>query len=128
MSFEFVTAEPVKRNVPGRTAEPNPFTDVIADIALKVDDAGKPLARKFVLDVPGNEDEKFKIMAKVRRQLTKAGHDNDPEVTVFCDFAPHVTGHGVAKKTHTDKCVVTFWTVKRQLRPRAGSDEATPTE
>lgn len=123
--FEFVDAEPIPAapSGGGRVAEPNPYTDVIASIALKVDKKGKPLAKAFILSHGEDADSAGKAVRKVRRQLSDAGDNNTPRVTVPTRDKPYTdskTGELVPGKT-----LITFWTVARQERPRKPKTEVT---
>jgi len=80
--LDFAPAKPVKqtRNVANtREKMENPFTAVIAEIALQMDADG-PVARSYVREY--EEDGKKTALNRDRRQLSEAGHDNDPMVTV----------------------------------------------
>jgi hypothetical protein len=114
MSFDFADAAPVKTTGGGRKAADNPFTEVVSAIALKVDDKGKPLAKAFTLNHENTDEDRKKSIEKVKRQLSTAGEKNDPQVTVMSNATPvQVKGKDSATVT-----VITFWTVKRQIRPR----------
>lgn len=118
MTFEFEPAQPVKRKNTGRNVEPNPFSEVVGSIALKIDDAtSKPQALSFKLDHPTDQDEKLRAYGKVRRQLTKAGQENDPKVTVNTDF----------NQVEDDTTLVTFWTIPYTQRTRK-SEESTASD
>src|ERR1700733_11000603 len=88
-ALTFEDAEPVKRNVVGRTAEPNPFVDIVSSIALKTDETtGKAVAKSFVVPTGTyDEDDKpaddtARAFRKVLRQLSDAGNLQTPQVTV----------------------------------------------
>lgn len=123
MSFDFQDAEPVAVTGTGRKAAPNPFTDVIASIAMKTGENGKPLAKAFVAEAL--PDDRATAEGRIRRQMGEAGAANDPAVTVrlHIEDIPQ-TGKGAAA-SKVEKFKVTFWTVKRQTRPRTASAEST---
>jgi hypothetical protein len=97
----------------GRTKEPNPYTKVIAEIALKVDPkTDKPLAKGFLM----NDDDTLKAnVSKAKRQLADAGKDNTPAVSVISKYVPAVDGKG---KPVAGKVLFSFWTGPQQKRPR----------
>lgn len=111
----FEEAEYVKPEGTGRKADPNPFLDVVADIALKTDPkTGKPVARATVIEhVEGDRD---KAVGRIKRRLSEAGAQNDPPVSVPAVARPVV--NPVNKKESATKTRITFWTTKRQERPR----------
>lgn len=114
MTIVFADAKPLTVAGPGRTAEPNPFTEVIKEIALVTDKEGKPVAKSFTVTHEPTEDARKAAIAKVKRQTSKAGEKNTPQVTVYVAGTPvQVKGKDSATET-----TVTFWTVKRQSRPR----------
>lgn len=107
---------------PGRSKDPNPFTTsgVIAEIALKVDGKGKPLAKAFSIthgDVTKDNGKDCKLVAgRYKRLLSEAGDANSPAVTV----KSVVTSKGSSKTEST----ITFWTVKKIKHAK----KETPTE
>lgn len=113
MSLNFVEVTPPARNNPGRTAEPNPFIDAIARIALKEKD-GKPVALAYTLDHDADPKKREQAIEKVKRQLTNAGQANEPKVSVQKDIVPVK----VAGKDSPSKSIVTFWTTPFIARPR----------
>jgi hypothetical protein len=123
MSYEFQDSAPVKIQGTGRKAEPNPFTDVIKAIALKttkVDGKDTPVAKSFT---EKHEDgARDKTVARIKRLLSEAGAANDPAVTVPSAATP-VQVKGKDSNTET---VITFWTVKRQVRTRKPADPTAP--
>jgi hypothetical protein len=129
MSFEFQDAEPIKVQGTGRKAEPNPFTEVIAAIALKtkvVDGKVVPVAKAFTLTHEGTEEARKTAIARTKRQLSDAGAANDPAVTVPSTPAPVKVGPKGKEKDSATETVVTFWTVKRQTRPRKTVTDGAP--
>ena len=116
---------------PGRAAEPNPYTEIVQAIALEVTTDGKPVAKAFQIEHPSRTSEKpedvtelKRIEAKIKRQFSLAGEQSSPKVTVKSDISP-VT-NPVNGKASATKSVVTFWTVKRQERPRKPKTVETP--
>jgi adenine-specific DNA methylase len=130
--MDFIEAEYVApAGGPGRSKAENPFTDVIADIALKLDPNGKPLARALVFEHEDRsaEDSNFKRLVNgFKRQLSDAGANNDPQVTVMSVITP--VANPVNKKESATKSKLTFWTVKRQTRTKKsnGADGSTSNE
>jgi hypothetical protein len=113
MSFSFTDAAPVSLAGPGRAAEPNPFSEIVKSIAMKVDDAGKPIAKAFKLPFGKYEDDKpaddkAREFRKAMNQLARAGYLCNPQVTV----RKHIEGDGKGMAT------VTFWTVEKIHKPR----------
>jgi len=101
---------------PGRGKTPTGYEDVIAEIALKKDANGKPVARAFVIEHPArgteNADQNTEIERienKVKRDLSKTGKANDPRVTVRSVIQPLV--NPVNQKPSATKSRVTFWTI-----------------
>lgn len=123
MSIVFEAATPPARNNPGRTPEPNPYTDAVAKIALKTDKDGKPLALSFTLDHDSDPGKAKPVLEKARRQLSLAGKNHDPRVSVNISMSPVV----VNGKTVSHKTVITFWTVKYVERKVTKKDDNTPT-
>ncbi len=119
MSLTFNDAEPVN-TVAGRKAEPNPFHEVIANIAGRTDNGGQPIAKSFVLEheeVKTAEDRE-KHIGKTRRQLADAGNRLDTPVTVRIHAEPVTKGPKGRETESSTQTKITFWTVKKQLRPR----------
>jgi hypothetical protein len=105
-NLTFDDADVVVNTNGGRNKEFNPYTDVIAAIALKTNpETGKPVAKKFVLTTPKDESDKT-ALARVRRQLSDAGKNNDPSVSV--QVRDEATGTGTN--------AITFWTIKRIVK------------
>ena len=128
MTINFVPTEPVARTGgPGRTAEPNPFTDAVQSIAMKTNPkTGKPLALEFNTDHANrgnNADQYTKWEGKLKRQLSQAGAASTPPVTVISAIEPVKTGPKGKEVDSPIKSTVTFWTVARQLRPRKPRSE-----
>jgi hypothetical protein len=120
MTIVFADAKPLTVAGPGRTAEPNPFTEVIKAIALVKDKEGKPVAKSFTVTHEGTEEARKSAIAKVKRQTSEAGKKNTPAVTVYVSGTPvQVKGKDSATDT-----LITFWTVDRQSRPRKPKDAA----
>lgn len=125
--MEFRDAEYIApKGGPGKTAEPNPYTDIVSQIALKLNAKGKPVAKVATL-THENADARKTDIAKAKRQLSQAGEKNDPLVTVpSVDFPVKLPIKGKKfnpedETTYTlsdTQTEVTFWTVKRQTRPR----------
>lgn len=97
----------------GRTKEPNPYTKVIAEIALKTDPkTDKPLAKGFLM----NDDDTLKAnVSKAKRQLADAGKTNEPAVSVISKTTTALDGKG---KEIAGKVLFSFWTGPQQKRPR----------
>lgn len=116
----FQDAKPVK-GTSTRTAEPNPYANIVQAIALKTDSDGDPVAKAFTETVT-DADAAEKFIAKVKRQLSEAGAKSDPKVTVRTHHTVSEDGKNIA---------ITFWTVPRQERPRkdknASPDPSTQT-
>lgn len=130
MTIVFADAKPLTVAGPGRTAEPNPFTDVIKAIALVTDKEGKPVAKSFTVTHEGTEEARTKAVRKIKSQTSKAGEKNVPAVTVYVVGTPAKTGPKGKETDSATDTVITFWTVKRQSRPRtpaAAPAVATPT-
>jgi hypothetical protein len=122
MTITFEDAAPVKSSAPGRPARPNPFTEVIAAIALKTDTEGKPLAKSYIEKHTAGEREK--VVKRVKRELSAAGHANNTAVTVCSSAEPVKTGaKGKEVDSETDTRI-TFWTTKLQVRPRKPKTDA----
>lgn len=123
--YTFEDATPVKVEGTGKKPQPNPFTDVIAAIALKVKD-GKPVAKSFPVVVTGDNDEvkaanRKTLENRIRRQMSEAGEKNSTPVTVRTAFADAKNEKG---EPIPDTVRVTFWTVKRQSRPKPATQTA----
>jgi hypothetical protein len=126
MNFEDATYVAPKGG-PGKTADPNPYTDVIKLIALKQDDKGKPIAKKFTISHAATPDARKQAVNKAKRQLSNAGKGNYPAVTVPSVEVPvklPIKGKKFDENdptTYTEsdsQTQVTFWTVPRQVRTR----------
>lgn len=123
MTIEFKDAEYVKPQGTGRKAEPNPYTDIIAHIALQTTPDGKPVTKMFVLEhAPGERD---KAIARVKRKMSDAGADNVPPVTVVAVGTP--VKNPVNQKVSETKTEIRFWTTKRQERRRKPGQARTDT-
>lgn len=117
---------------PGRERLPNPFDTIVQTIAMKVDEkTKKPVAKALTFEHPSRASEKpedakeiERIIAKYKRQLSDAGDHSDPRVTVKTNITPAV--NPVNKKPSATKSVLTFWTVKRQTRPRTEAPVIAP--
>ncbi len=132
MSLVFSDAVPVATAGPGRNSSPNPYTDIIAAIALKTQDVdGKtvPVAKLFPFSHDADPGKRKKEIERIKRQLSAAGHANTPDVSVMTHVAPVKVG---AKGKETDSLtdsVMTFWTIPPIVRPRKPKpDEAVTTE
>lgn len=130
MSFTFADAQPIKTEGTGRTAEPNPFLEIVQEIALKTDpETGKPVAKAFTVEHKDTAEDRKSVIAKIKRQFSAAGEKSDPKVTVVSKDAPvQESIKGGAKGATVDsatKTLITFWTVKRQNRPRKPAETAT---
>ncbi len=125
MTMNFIQSKYVKApGGPGRTAAENPFREVIAGIALQKDEDGDPKAMSFTLTHEAGTREKE--INRVKRQLSEAGKNNDPEVTVRCSAKPVVTKKRGQDPVESDtETEITFWTVARQYRPRTASSAQT---
>ncbi len=118
MSYVFEDAEPVAVTGTGRKAEPNPFTEVIAAIAMQTDEkTGKPVAKRFVQEAMPNDRKTAEN--RIKRQMSEAGAANKPPVTVRVDVQDLPTTSKA--KDAAQRFQVTFWTVRRQERPRTAS-------
>ncbi len=118
----FEDAVPVKSNAGGSNAAPNPFTEVIAAIALKKytkDDAPNPnavdmpVAKSYVV-THKDEDALKTDRNRITRQISAAGGANSPKVTARRSFedAHELFTSGANKgKVKTYRTRVTFWTV-----------------
>jgi hypothetical protein len=105
MEFVDATFVPQKGGT-GRKSEPNPYTDIIAQIALKTDEkTGKPLAKGFLIK---DDDDLKTAVNRAKRQLSKAGAENATPVTVISTLTDS------AKKGMK---LFSFWTVT-QHAPR----------
>lgn len=111
-SYTFEDAAPVKPVGGGRKSDPNPFIDIVAEIAGKTDDNGQPVAKSFVMKVPaylpdeqtGAASEKLNPeVTKARRQLGAANPDPE-KYRVSRPFEEITVAFG---RKHTR---ITFWT------------------
>lgn len=116
----FTDAAPVKRVFSGgKQPKPNPFVDVVAHIALETNEDGDAIAKMFILthDVSGYGDSKDIVATdinRVKRQLSQAGKNNDPKVTVRIsteDVSAEEQVKPGQPKTMIYRTKVTFWTV-----------------
>lgn len=105
-AFTFEDAEIVHTNKGGKRKEDNPFAAVISQIALTKDAKGKPVAKSFAVSSP-DEETHVTDVNRVRRQLTEAGRDNEPTVSVQSRVT---SAPGGLSST------ITFWTIKRIVR------------
>jgi hypothetical protein len=126
MTYTFEDATPAKLAGTGRKAEPNPFTDVIALIALKTDEkTGKPLAKSFIETHEDAEGKRTTAINRIKRLTSEAGEKNTPPVTVRVHTEPVMVKDGKGKETESPTQVrVTIWTVKRQIRPKTENGTA----
>jgi len=111
MTLEFVDAEPVaiSRGGAGRKAQPNPFAEVVAAIALKTNPAtGKPVAKAVPIPT-GTDDEVKKTVARMKAQVSKAGLLCNPQVSTY-------------SIPNDDLTVLTFWTVPKINKPRKAAE------
>jgi len=107
MNLEFSDATPDVRTVAAREKTPNPFTEVIASIALKTYE-GRPVSKSFDAPIPeGDEPQTFGN--RLKRQLEDAGAANVPPVTVPVRLSFPEAG----------KVTVRFWTTKKIYRPKS---------
>ena len=107
-SFTFDDAEVVPgTGGGGRPAAENPFTGIVAAIALKTTDNGKPVAKSFVVSSDDTEQH-VTDLNRVKRQLADAGKANDPAVSVQVR----------ANVETPTRSTVTFWTIKRIVRTK----------
>lgn len=103
----------------GRPAGPNPYTGIIADIALKQDAHGKPVAKSVVLDVAYGTANSDRAIAAAKRLLSKAGHANTPAVTTYGKGSAYSVADAKGKQVvDKSKTLLTFWTAPKQNRPR----------
>lgn len=124
MTINFEDDKYVPQAGSGRQAEPNPYTDIIAAIALKTDpDTGKPQAKGFTLEHDGTDEARDKAIAKVRRQMSLAGEANEPPVTVH--VTPKPVTNPVNKTVSKTKTRIVFWTTKKQRRPKKAQQTTT---
>jgi hypothetical protein len=110
--MNFTDAVPVKTNNPGRAKQPNPYAEIIAEIALKTqkhEGNTVPVAKTFLHNHTADETG-AKDLLKQRRLLQEAGPVNTPPVSVRVAF-----GEYDAKKKGTP---VTFWTQEPIVRTR----------
>ncbi len=116
MSYTF-TDDVADETARGRVKGDNPFDDVVASIALKTKD-GKPLAKAFVEEFDGT-DENFKVITnRLTRLLREAGLALETPVSVPVRF--EVKGNKEIK--------VKFWTTAKVVRPRKEKTENAPVE
>jgi hypothetical protein len=87
---------------------------------VKQDGKDVPVAKSFVETHEKGDDVRKTVIARIKRQMSEAGEKNTPQVTVNVNAVP------AAGKDAATKTVVTFWTVKRQSRPRKPKVETTP--
>jgi hypothetical protein len=113
MNFE--DAEYVPNATAGRTAEPNPYTEVVTAIAGKEKD-GKPVAKSFVLEFDGGTINRAKAVAKVTRQLKAAGKNANVGVTVREQDV--MKGPKGKETVASDRVRIVFWTGKLVTRTR----------
>lgn len=116
MTFAFEDADVINTNAGGKSKGENPFTAVVAQIAMKKGEKGKPVAKAFTVTSPDADSHKTDVN-RVRRQLTEAGKDNNPTVSVQSRVTP------TEGKPNTS--VVTFWTIKRIVRTSKPTDAPT---
>lgn len=120
MSFTFEDVEYNNTNAGGRAKGVNPFSEVIAEIALKTDPkTKKPLVKAFTI-ASTSADEHVTDVNRARRQLVEAGKDNDPTVSVQSRAVP------MKSAEHTS--VITFWTIKRIVREAKPKQRETTTK
>jgi hypothetical protein len=118
--MEFIDAEYVPaKGGGGRKAEPNEFTEIINAIALKQNPAGKPLAKGIIIKHPFGSDASIVEVKAARNKLTRAGHANDPKVSVYAVPSAHKQGHGAVAKDYT---LLTFWTTAFTAKPRKAAE------
>ena len=124
--MDFIEAEYVApAGGPGRTKLPNPFTEVIAAIALKKDANDKPVARAFTFTHEADGSDFKKIVSGYKRQLSDAGADNDPQVTVMSVVQPVIVkAKGKPDSESATESKLTFWTVTRQTRKKGEPADA----
>lgn len=127
MSLTFNEAEPITESSAGRAKEPNPYTEVIAEIAGKVNEkTKKPIAKSFTLTHTQDSNASAEVSAanrkravdKVKRQTSDAGAALTPPVTVKVKDIDLKTGAKGKETVSTTACTVVFWTVPRQVRTR----------
>lgn len=122
-TYTFEDAEPVKRRGgTGRTAEPNPFVEVMQSIALQTNDKGQPVAKTFKIKLDPETDDGQKQLDKILRQIASAGALTHPQVRVNKGYEVK-TGNFGRKET-----TITFWTTEKKERetgaaPETGSSE-----
>lgn len=117
--MEFLDAEYAAGAGAGRPTGPNPYRHIIAQIALKLDAKGKPVAKAVVLDHSSDDEDRKKTINAQKRLLSVAGHLNEPAVSTGSKATPYVTGGSKDKPiVHPGKTLLTFWTIPLQTRPR----------
>lgn len=119
MEFTFEDAVAPKIERTGRTEEPNPFEDVVASL-VKAEQIGTGKGKTFTMPGLASVKDNEKL-AKVRRQLTKAGAKHNVSVRWNCVQEQKVT------KTNEGVIRVTFHLVppiKRQKPDTSAVDNA----
>lgn len=116
MNLTFEDAEPIKA-ASTKTAEPNPFADVITAIAWRSDSQGRPLTRATTIPVK-DEDGIKTLTAKIGRQLTAAGDALEKPGTVRRKFETIKNGKTLGLK-------VTFSVAPKQRRERKAKQDST---
>lgn len=122
MSIVFEPATPVARKTPGRVAEPNPYAEAVAGIALQVDDEGQPKALAFVLEHSADPEQAKKDVEKVRRQIADAARKGEPKSTAYSTPSEVKDSKGNVLLNQTR---ITFWTVAPITHKPKNKDEAT---
>lgn len=126
-TLEFADAEPIQSAGPGRKAGPNPYSDIIASIALKTKEDGKtPIAKAFT--ATHEADGREKAVDAIRRKMSAAGDANDPKVTVKVVGTPVMKGPKGRQTESNTETLVTFWTVTKQSRPRKATVQTASTD
>lgn len=122
----FDDADVIPNSNGGRRQEPNPYTEIISQIAgQKNEDTGKPVAKRFTL-AHSSLDEKQTEINRARRLLSQAGKNNDPAVTVQVRDAPAPLMRFGKPTSEADpmKTVITFWTIPLVQKKRRGTTTA----
>lgn len=109
MNLTFEDAEPIK-SASTKTAEPNPFTEIIAAIAWRNGTDGLPVAKSTTIPVKAETDI-APLTGKIGRQLTAAGDALEKPGTVRRKFETVKTGKEFALR-------VTFSVAPKQRRER----------
>lgn len=104
MDLEFDYAE-IPASAAGRTAEPNPFTEVF------------PSDEKALVVTVANDK---KVIAKVKTQARKAAHAVDRTARVSVAVESRGTG-----KNRADVAVLTLWTIPRIVHAKPAEEAAT---